>query len=97
MTTGSGLTVEAAHEAVAFLRAGLQRDLQAAALALHGGAVGELGVHRFEVRVDVVHADAGLVVVSLGKLSTAPAFTSQSLVFIVSSCHRAHRVAAVGA
>ena len=48
-------------------------DLQAAALALDGRPVRQLRVHRLEVGVDVVDADAGLVAGVLPEVCPAAA------------------------
>ena len=62
MTTGSELTSMPAHQAFALFAARGENDLQSAALALHRRAIFELHIHRLDVGVDVVNADAGLVV-----------------------------------
>ena len=48
-------------EAFSFFAAGGENDFQAAALAFHWRAVFELYVHRLDIRIDVMDADARLI------------------------------------
>ena len=61
IATGSGPTSSRRSRPSPFLVPDGERDLEAPALAGHAGAVLQLGVHRLQERIGVVHADAGLV------------------------------------
>jgi hypothetical protein len=63
-----GAHLEPPHEPFPLSRADRERDLQALALALDRRAVLELRIHRLEVGIDIVHADAGFVVGVLWQL-----------------------------
>src|SRR6185437_3226841 len=53
--------LQAAHQSFAFARSSREDHLEAAALAAHGGAVFQLGVHRLEERVHIMNADSRFI------------------------------------